>query len=150
MSFREVLFATVVALGIPVPLNAAGVSDAVAVAPIAASSPPSSVIPFKVDKETSGGLSGRVLFALLACAVVGAGGIYLLRRRQFPRQSAAAGRRLELLEVKSLGVKASVVLLRWDHEELLIAHNDARTELLARRTKSSPNDDQAVTPKATP
>lgn len=148
MNFRGALFATLVALVTPVSVNAAGALDVVAVVPIAASSSPSLVIPFKVDKETSGGMSGRVIFALLACAVVGASGIYLLRRRQFPSQSAAAGRRLELLEVKSIGVKASVVLLRWDHEELLISHSDARTELLARKTKSPPNDDQTVNPKA--
>ena len=149
MNFREVFFAALVASGMPVLGNAAGVSDAVAVAPSAASSSASSVIPFKVDKETTGDLSGRVLFAILACAAAGAGAIYLLRRRQFPGQSSATGRRLELLEVKSLGVKASVVLLRWDHEELLIAHSDARTELLARKTKSSSTEDQTVAPKAT-
>lgn len=90
-------------------------------------------IPFKQDKETTAELSGRVLAALLACALAGAAGIYLIRRRWMPRQAASTGRRLQLLEVQRIGVKSSLVLLRWDDEELLMLQSDGQAQLVARK-----------------
>jgi Flagellar biosynthesis protein, FliO len=134
-----IIVATVASYG---PATALGASDTIA--PMAINSASSPAIPFKVDRESTTELSGRVLGALFACAVVGLGGIYWLRRRQLPGISRAKSRRLEVLEVQRLNVKAAVVLLRWDQDELLLACNEGRTELVARKNKPASDDGQAL------
>ena len=114
---------------------------------VAAGSPSSAPIPFKADSESTSDLAVRVLIALFACAMVGVGGIYLLRSRRWPGLSISPSRRLQVLETQRIGVKSSVVLLRWDQEELLLVQSEGRTELLARKAMINGRDEQSVVPQ---
>jgi Flagellar biosynthesis protein, FliO len=114
-----------------------------------AKAPRAAAIPFKPDNESIGDSAGKVLTGLLVCAVVGAGAIYLLRRRYLPALGATKGRRLQVLKVQRLGLKASVMLVRWDREELLLAHSEGRTELLARK-EASPDTPGAAASSGNP
>jgi len=111
---------------------------AVQAQPAAASAASASAsIPFKQDKQTPTELSGRVFASLLVCLLVGGAVVYLLRRRglgglplPLPLQKA---RRVQLLEVQRIGMKHSLVLVRWDDEELLLGQSEGRMDLVARK-----------------
>lgn len=92
-----------------------------------------SAIPFKRETESTADVSGRLALALLVCVAVGAGAIYLLRKRWAPGLGGVRNRRLQLLEVQRIGVKSSVVLLRWDQEELLVSQGEGQMQVLARK-----------------
>ncbi|HWH82095.1 MAG TPA: flagellar biosynthetic protein FliO [Burkholderiaceae bacterium] len=101
--------------------------------PARSSGPAASVIPFKHDSQATADLSGRAIAALLACLAVGAGAVYLLKRRLAPGVATAKRRRLRLIELQRVGVKSAIVLVGWDDEELLLAQSEGRMELLARK-----------------
>lgn len=94
---------------------------------------PASAIPFKRETESTADVSGRLAVALLVCVAVGAGAIYLLRKRWAPGLGGVRNRRLHLLEVQRIGVKSSIVLVRWDEEELLISQGEGQMQVLARK-----------------
>lgn len=128
MTLRTLVLAMAVAVA-----GGAHATESGAPASPAASRASSPAIPFKRETESTADLSGRLALALLACVAAGAGGIHLLRKRWAPSLGGFRGRRLQLLEVQRIGVKSSVVLLRWDQEELLLSQSDGQMQLLARR-----------------
>jgi flagellar biogenesis protein FliO len=92
-----------------------------------------SAIPFKRDSEATADLSGRAVAALVACLAVGGVAIYLLRKKLMPGAPRPSARRIRLIEVQRVGLKSSVVLLRWDDEELLLAQAENQVQVLARK-----------------
>jgi flagellar biogenesis protein FliO len=108
-----------------------------------AAATPASGIPFKRDPESSEQLVGRTALSLLLCLAVGVGAIHLIRRRTGVGRPMVAGRRLQVIETQRLGAKASLVLVRWDHEELLLAQGEREVALVAR-APSAPTVDRAA------
>lgn len=108
------------------------------VGPDSTASAASSAIPYKQDRETTGDVTGRLLGALLVCLLVGGGVIYALTRRQRSVSIVARGQRLQVLETRRLGAKASMTLVRWDQEELLLLRGDGPVQVVARAPIHAP------------
>ena len=125
----------------PLVPSQASTADVSAVPALVASSGPSTGtvqgIPFKQEPEATASLVGRTMLALLLCLGLGAGALYLLRARAGAGMSLARGRRVHVIESQGLGGKGTLVLVRWDAEELLLAHGEHGTTLLARAPVSA-------------
>lgn len=92
-------------------------------------------IPFKREPETSASMVGRTAVALLVCLAIGGGVIYVLQRRMGLRPGLGLKkqqRRLQVVEMQRIAPKSTLVLVRWDQEELLLAQGEGGTSLLAR------------------
>lgn len=91
-------------------------------------------IPFKREPESTGSMAARTAVAWLVCLAVGGGVLYMLRRRLGLQSGLglAKQRRLQVVESQRIGPKSSLVLVRWDQEELLLAQGEGGTSLLAR------------------
>jgi len=108
-------------------------------------------IPFKREPESTGSMAARTAVAWLVCLAVGGGVLYVLRRRLGlrPGLGLAKQRRLQVVESQRIGPKSSLVLVRWDQEELLLAQGEGGTSLLARAPAGRPpSSADAVTPGA--
>lgn len=90
-------------------------------------------IPFKQERESTGDLTGRVVGALAVCLLLGGAAIYALSRRRGVGAFTMRGQRLQVLETKRVGLKKSLVLVRWDDEELLLADGLTQLEVVARK-----------------
>lgn len=98
-------------------------------------SAPAAAIPYMAEGPGTAALVWRVLGALLVCAAVGWAAVRLLGRWTAVR--AALGtprppRKLELLEVKPLGNRGRLLVVRYESEQLLLAQSEAGISLLHR------------------
>lgn len=102
--------------------------------PAGASSP--GAIPYMADGPGTGELVWRVLGALVVCAAVGWVALRLLGRWTGAGAARAGlsrpARRLELLEVKPVGGRGRLLVVRYEGEQLLLAQSESGIALLHR------------------
>lgn len=122
-------------------LACAGSGAALAQAPASApASPPASAasgaatIPFKREPVAAGETAYRTFAALVVVLAVGGLAIYVLRVRGKGGASLLmpATGKLQVLESRRIGPKGALLVVRWNAEELLLAHGEGGTTLLAR------------------
>lgn len=101
-----------------------------------------SAIPYKVNDAADSDWLVRVVLALIVCAVVGAVAIQLLRKsgHALGRLGPAAADRLQVLEIKRLGPKSSLIVLRYEDQQLLIAQGEGGTTLLHQRDERTQHE----------
>lgn len=129
------LWWTLVGLASPPAAAAAATVAATASAASAAASAGAAYIPYLADDGSAGPLAGRVLSALLACALVGLVLIQVLRGkgRLFGARNAR-WRELQVIETQALDGKARLILVRCGHDQLLLARSEHGVTLLMQRT----------------
>lgn len=91
-----------------------------------------SAIPYKREPAGMGDTVSRTGGALLLVMALAAVAAWVLRRRGGGFALALPARRLQVLESRRIGPKGTLVVVRWNAEELLIAHGEGGTTLLAR------------------
>jgi flagellar biogenesis protein FliO len=99
-------------------------------AAVTASSPASGAIPYMAEGPGVTSLALRVLGALLVCALAGWGLIQLLRTRYTGSGRATTARRLEVLEVRPMGGRRRLLVVRYEDQQLLLAEHEAGISLL--------------------
>lgn len=147
MKHAAAMAALVLSLGMAGTCRAA--APASAASPASQAQPAASTaagIPFKREPESTGSMAARTAAAWLVCLAVGGGVLYMLRRRLGlqPGLGLAKQRRLQVVESQRIGPKSSLVLVRWDQEELLLAQGEGGTSLLARAPAGRPSSNADV------
>lgn len=105
-------------------------------APTAA--PPASAaasIPFKREPVAAADTAYRTFAALVVVLALGGLAVYVLRARGKGGGSlllAPGGGRLQVVESRRIGPKGTLVVVRWNAEELLLSHGEGGTTLIAR------------------
>lgn len=114
-------------------MGAARAQDAASPASPPASGAPS--IPFKREPVAAADTAYRTFAALVVVLALGGLAVYLLQARAKGGGSlllpAGAGR-LQVVESRRIGPKGTLVVVRWNAEELLLAHGEGGTSLIAR------------------
>jgi flagellar biogenesis protein FliO len=116
-------------------------------APAASAAGGTGAIPFKREPVAAGDTASRTLVALVLVLAVGGAAIWLLRKRQggggLLSPGAGAGQRLQVLETRRIGAKGTLVVVRWNAEELLLSHGEGGTTLIARAPGATPAQEAA-------
>jgi flagellar biogenesis protein FliO len=94
-----------------------------------------SSIPFKREPVTGADTAYRTFAALVVVLALGGLAVYVLRARGKGGGSlllpTGAGR-LQVVESRRIGPKGTLVVVRWNGEELLLSHGEGGTSLIAR------------------
>jgi flagellar biogenesis protein FliO len=90
-------------------------------------------IPYLTEKTSTGDLGLRTSAALLVCVLVGAGAVYWLRNGRKGVLALPTGRRIDVIESRTLGPKNRLVVVRYDELQLLLSQTDTGLTLLHQK-----------------
>jgi flagellar biogenesis protein FliO len=102
-------------------------------------------IPFQAEDRSASQLSWQAGLSLLLCLVLAVAASYWLKRRM-GGPALPGGARLQLLEVRRIDRRSSLVVARWGDELLLLGGGGEHMTVLARRRA----DDDGAAPAAPP